>query len=111
MSESHDDLWFVQLADGAVRAYTLDELDAAFQAGAIDEATLVRHDASNDWAPLGKVLAGSDGSDDAAPVAPVAMEASVEAAPPSVPPLSAAPPPVVAELADLDVDAPPFAGS
>lgn len=107
MSDSHDDLWFVQLEGGAVRAMTLDELDAAFQAGSIDESTPVRHDASSAWAPLADVLAGSD--EPAA--APVAATPVVEAAPASVPPISAPPPPVVSELADLDLDAPQFAGS
>lgn len=105
-AHSDDDLWFVQLSDGGVRAYSLDELDTAFQTGSIDEATLVRQDGSLEWTPLGVVLSGGD----EAP-APVAEMAPASAAPPSVPPPSAAPPPVVAELGVDDDVAPSFGRS
>ena len=49
----HDeDIWLVQLSQGAVRAMTLDELDAAFQEGAIDEETFVRRDGAAKWSRL-----------------------------------------------------------
>jgi len=52
-----DDLWFVQLPGGAVRAMSLDDLDAAFQSGTIDEDTLVRRDGQSAWTKLRDELA------------------------------------------------------
>jgi len=49
--------WLVQLASGDVRIMTLDELDAAFQSGTVDENTLVRHDGAKKWSKLADVLA------------------------------------------------------
>lgn len=95
-AHSEDPLWFVQFSSDEVRCLGLDDLDQAFQAGTIDESTLVREDGSSAWMTLGAMLAG---------------DASVpEAAPISVPPPSAAPPPVVAEL-DLAGDMPSFGAS
>ena len=97
-----EELWFVQLPGGLVRAWTLDELDAAFQAGRIDEHTLVRQ-GSEPWAPLAEV-AGLGGEEAQAP-APVSsvMAVAVPSYPASNQPLfSAPPPPVVTELSDFD---------
>lgn len=58
MTIENDEIWFVQLEGGAVRALTLDELDEAYQAGTIDEATLVRRDDSTRWHTLAAVLGG-----------------------------------------------------
>ena len=60
------DIWHVRLADGETRALSLDDLDAAFQAGWVDERTPVLASGAIHWAPLGEV-AGLD----AAPPAPV----------------------------------------
>jgi hypothetical protein len=49
------DVWHVRLESGEVRDMTLDELDAAYQAGAIDERTLVRED-GGEWQTLGTLL-------------------------------------------------------
>jgi hypothetical protein len=50
--DQHEDIWLVQLGNGAIRAMTLDELDAAYQEGAIDEDTYVRRDGSSKWSRL-----------------------------------------------------------
>ncbi len=68
------ELWFVQLPSGDVRAMTLEALDAAFQAGSIDESTLVREDGEIKWSTLADI-AGMDGS-----------ESQDAAAPPPLPP-------------------------
>lgn len=51
------DLWYVMLADGDVHRVTLDQLDEAFQAGHIDQETLVLAEGARQWTQLGK-LAG-----------------------------------------------------
>jgi hypothetical protein len=53
------DLWYVMLADGDVHRVTLDQLDEAFQAGHIDQETLVLAEGARQWSPLGQ-LAGLD---------------------------------------------------
>ena len=53
------DLWYVMLADGDVHRVTLDQLDEAFQAGHIDQETLVLAEGARQWTPLGQ-LAGLD---------------------------------------------------
>ncbi len=52
-------LWYVKLADGDVEPLTLDELDEAFQAGHVNEHTMVLPAGSTQWAKLGE-LAGLD---------------------------------------------------
>ena len=48
------DIWMVQLPTGEVR-WTLDELDAAYQADRVDESTLVRSPGAP-WQTLGSLL-------------------------------------------------------
>ena len=88
MAQHDEDLWFVQLPTGAVRAMTLDELDAAYQSGTIDEGTLVRRDGQSTWTKLSDELGAS------------------EPAPPPEPPVAPSVRPVVMEL-DADDFAPP----
>jgi len=65
--EQHDDeIWLVQLSNGAVRAMTLDELDAAYQDGSIDEDTYVRRDGASKWSKLRDEIGGEPAA--AAPV-------------------------------------------
>jgi hypothetical protein len=54
--DADDNLWCIKLSDGNVRSGTLEQLDEAFQAGAIDENTLVLGDGSSDWVRLGDLL-------------------------------------------------------
>jgi hypothetical protein len=104
---SMDDIWFVQLPNGNVRAWSLDELDAEFQKGTIDENALVRQ-GSAPWSKLSALL----GLDEAPP-ASGGMSVAVSLPPPpsSLAPMqmaSAPPPPVVIGLDDdLDFMAPP----
>ena len=59
-SGRHDlDIWHVKLANGETRALSLDELDAGFHEGWINEGTLVLPAGAIRWAPLGEV-AGLD---------------------------------------------------
>jgi hypothetical protein len=54
-----DELWYVKLANGDVHHVTLDQLDGAFQAGHIDETTMVLAAGASQWTTLGD-LAGLD---------------------------------------------------
>ena len=78
------ELWHVQLRTGEVRLWSLDQLDAAFQAEIVDGATNVLQDGTMDWVTLGQLL-GLDGE---APEAPAAAE-EVQALAPA--PVAAAP--------------------
>ncbi len=110
--DQHEDIWLVQLANGATRAMTLDELDAAFQEGIIDEDTFVRRDGATKWSRLRDELGESE---PAAPApAPVPMQTYAPPAPvvsygavPSYP-ASSSIRPVVSEL-DSGEFASPFA--
>lgn len=107
--DQHEDIWLVQLANGAVRAMTLDELDAAYQEGAIDEDTYVRRDGSTKWSRLRDEL-GAD--EPAAPPPPAPAPVSYGAVPSYAPPQIQAQPlystrPVVSEI-DLDELEAPF---
>lgn len=102
-TDSMDDLWFVQLPNGTTRAWSLDQLDAEFQKGTIDERTLVRQGVAP-WSTLGELL----GLDDAPPAPPVLHPQmfrvpDAEQVPSSLSPFllpSAPPPPVVTSLED-----------
>ncbi len=107
-ADSMDDIWFVQLPNGNVRAWSLDELDAEFQKGTINEGTLVRQGVAP-WTKLSALL----GLDDAPPPISSGMAVSVSVAPAAIAPYqipSMPPPPVVMSLdedVDLDFMAPP----
>jgi hypothetical protein len=85
-AEPMDDLFFVELPNGQQKAMTLDELDAAYQAGAIDESTRVRPD-EGEWSTLGDLLGGTEEIPDAPPIthpeslAPVAIHSPAAYAP------------------------------
>jgi hypothetical protein len=93
---STDRLWYVQLADGDVHRVTLDQLDEGFQAGHIDEKTMVLAAGASRWKALGE-LAGIDEGDNVAPQ-PVA-----HVAPPLLPPTLNTHRPVSVDLSDLEV--------
>ncbi len=94
------DLWYVKLANGDVHRVTLDQLDGAFQAGHIDETTMVLAGNASEataWTSLGQLL----GLDEAPPATPEVKPAPVAAAPRAVAnpygyvaAVSATPPPV-----------------
>lgn len=73
--DQHEETWLVQLGSGAVRVMTLDELDAAFQEGTIDEETYVRRDGATKWVRLRDELAASDAPAPSPTPAPVAYVA------------------------------------
>jgi hypothetical protein len=56
-----EELWYVKVADDDVHRMTLDQLDGAFQAGHIDESTMVLAADATKWARLGELL-GLDGA-------------------------------------------------
>jgi hypothetical protein len=77
MSET-ETVWHVQVEGEGVKIWSLDQLDAAYKAGLVDDATFVFEDGASEWQTLGALLNGDDGDDDepeAAPAPP--MHASV----------------------------------
>lgn len=56
------EIWRVQLPTGELRAFSLDALDQAFDAGLIHGGTLVLAPGATEWAPLG-LVAGLDSPD------------------------------------------------
>src|SRR3954470_22595089 len=58
-ADESEDIWLVQLRTGCITVMTLNELDAAFQRGTVDESTCVQRDGSFVWARIGD-LAGID---------------------------------------------------
>jgi hypothetical protein len=96
-----EEIWSVRLPSGDVRRGSLDELDAAFEAGHIDENALVLAPGATTWTKLGE-LAGLD--DDAPPAPP---PAAISFAPPAI--AYASPNslrPVMTDLDDLSFDEP-----
>ena len=99
-----EELWYVKLANGDVHRVTLDQLDGAFQAGHIDESTMVLAAGASTWSKLGD-LAGLDDE----PAAPDPQPRYVAPAPAPVPAARApatatyaayqAPAPVAAQIA------------
>jgi hypothetical protein len=75
-----EELWYVKLANGDVHRVTLDQLDGAFQAGHIDESTMVLAAGATTWSKLGD-LAGLDDE----PAAPDPQPQYVAPAPAPVP--------------------------
>ncbi len=65
--EEHEETWLVQLQNGAVRAMSLDELDAAFQDGSIDEDTFVRREGASKWIRLREELGAQEPVEPPAP--------------------------------------------
>jgi hypothetical protein len=91
-----DEMWDVQLASGFVRTMTLDELDAAYQSGTVDEATPVRQSGAPHWSTLGAV-AGTEDSFVPEPANSISPMQVTLPPPPAVPR-------EFAHLADLDGD-------
>jgi hypothetical protein len=85
-----EDRYHTQIEDGDVRLFTLDQLDAAFNAGLIHENTYVCLEGDTEWLTLGEVAGLGDEEPVSAPV-PVAASLPVAPVPPARPQLSAAP--------------------
>src|SRR6188768_1323880 len=62
-----DDRYYTQVEAGDVRLFTLDQLDAAFNAGLIHENTYVCLEGDSQWQTLGEV-AGLGQEEEAAPI-------------------------------------------
>ena len=73
-------IWRVQVAGGQIRRWTLDELDAAYRDGVVDEGSFVLAEGCTEWKTLAQILSES----------PEPQEHQA--------PLSVAPPPVVADI-------------
>ncbi len=58
-----EELWYVKVADDDVHRMTLDQLDGAFQAGHIDESTMVLPADATKWTKLGELLGLDDVSE------------------------------------------------
>jgi hypothetical protein len=82
-----DELWSVRLPTGVIRRGTLDELDAAFDAGHIDENVLVLAPNGTEWQRLG-ALAGLDEGAPPAPPAASYAPPQQHAAPNSIRPMT-----------------------
>ncbi len=70
-----EELWYVKLADGDVHRVTIDQLDGAFQAGHIDENTMVLAAGATQWTKLGELAGLGDAEAPPAPAAPVSHAA------------------------------------
>jgi len=81
MNQDHEDIWHVQLPTGEVRVFTLDQLDAAFQVGMIDEGCRVRREGSMTWRTLAEELAGEPQEVVSPTPAPVASYQPMSTAP------------------------------
>ncbi len=101
------DLWDVQLRNGVMDIMTLDQMDAAYEGGRIDESTLVRMRGTAEWSTLG-AIAGLD-APAAAAVAPAPQPSVPPAAPSFAPPAYSSPNSMAPMVADMDFDVPPEA--
>lgn len=86
-----EDRYYTQVDDGDVRLFTLDQLDAAFNAGLIHENTYVCLEGSSEWLTLA-IVAGLGDSEEEAPVpqsvAPSPVYVAPAPAPASVAPIA-----------------------
>jgi hypothetical protein len=80
MSEAQTDFWHVQLLNGEVRYWSLDELDEAFQRSDVDGTTFVLKQGDTTWVRLGELL-GLDESESAPPPSAAAASLDVDTAP------------------------------
>jgi pyruvate/2-oxoglutarate dehydrogenase complex dihydrolipoamide acyltransferase (E2) component len=79
-----EDRYHTQIEAGDVRLFTLDQLDAAFNAGLIHENTYVCLEGGSDWLTLGEVAGLGDEEPESAPVSaavPIPQSRQLTAAP------------------------------
>jgi hypothetical protein len=67
-----EELWYVKLSNGDVHRVTIDQLDGAFQAGHIDEGTMVLAAGASQWTRLGDLAGLGDDESEAPEQPPVA---------------------------------------
>lgn len=92
-----EEQWMVAIAPGNVQMMDVEQLDAAYQAGQINDNTMVWTQGMDAWLPLAQVIGGDDSAEAAAEpaaapvvaapaiVAPVAVAAPIAAAPIAAP--------------------------
>jgi hypothetical protein len=70
------ELWLVKLPGGQVHSVTLDQIDEAFQAGAIDGRAQVYAESASAWVTLATILGDGDRDDSPAPysVRPISVD-------------------------------------
>ena len=105
MSENETQ-WHVQVEEGLVKLWSLDQLDAAFKAGLIDESTFVLEDGTHEWQTLGALLGGDEAEAPPPPSAPVVAQsyAPQSITPQSLTPMSFSPKSTEPMVSDLDDD-------
>jgi len=94
-----NELWYVQLSDGDVHRVTLDQLAEGFEAGHIDERTMVLRAGATQWTKLGELA----GMDEIAPPPPPAAVVPL-LAPPPLSAIYAAPPPLIESHRPVSLD-------
>jgi hypothetical protein len=97
-SGSAFELWHVQLPAGGVRTLSLDELDAAFQAGSVNERTMVLKAGAIHWTTLGEAAGIEEQPNSLAPFASDVASSSFAVPPSPLPPSNVS---LTAELAAL----------
>jgi hypothetical protein len=70
--DDNEDRYYTQVDAGDVRLFTLDQLDAAFNAGLIHENTYVCLEGASEWLTLGEVAGLGEEEPEAAPISVVA---------------------------------------
>src|SRR5690606_588779 len=63
---SGDDQWMVAIAPGNVQMMSVDQLDAAYQGGQINDHTMVWTQGMDAWLPLAQVIGGDEDEENAA---------------------------------------------
>jgi len=86
-SDGHSSIWEVLLPTGETRKLSLDALDRAYQAGEIDERTLVLREGETSWRALGD-LAGLDADAASSTSSTSSTPPPVEASPQSIVPVA-----------------------
>ena len=99
---SEAEFWHVQLPNGEVRYWSLEELDEAFQRDEVDAKTYVLKEGDTTWQRLGELL----GIDDvvAVPIAPYSIATVPPASMNGTDVAAASIRPVVSDLGDLEDD-------
>ncbi len=75
-----EEQWMVAIAPGNVQMMDVEQLDAAYQAGQINDNTMVWTQGMDAWLPLAKVIGGEESPAEAAPVADAAPAAVAQTA-------------------------------
>lgn len=108
-----EEQWMVAIAPGNVQMMDVEQLDAAYQAGQINDNTMVWTQGMDAWLPLAQVIGGDDSTEaqaEPAVAAPAPVAAPIAVAPIAVAPVAVAPvavAPVAAPIGAAPIAAPP----